>query len=852
LGIFDTIKKLFTTQNEIDIKSKSELRISNHLSHATISVKANAYFSSIKNNRFTSKITVDLKSESQSSWNAFFSVSKTNPKFIGFEQRSRKKFKHLYHDHNLLVVQSASVVEYVTKEEIRQIHLKETPFEKMSFINANPNGVILHNKENVAIINKRTNQATLFEFEWQPFTFAMGNDFWLVGTRETYNGPGELYCFDFAGNVKWAILFKESFSSMFGDLTFMPYILEVSTDSSDIFVASMDRLYRLDINGNLLARVAVSDVKEKELKQKEKEFQSKLSVQPKTKQERINLYAEQMAAQFSLSLERMTINSPFAGFAHDPETDMLFLLEEKGRVSAWDHQGNLIWINSFKNEGRYISWTDCKLVVSFSKGETFWIDRDGKFIYGVKLPKQATTINLIPNQNKYLVVCEDNRLYELEKDNGELIMGSEGHPGMELFRLSHRNIFFDGTKNGQGYFWLAPPEHEWTHFKPTMISEEGVINTIDNEVAPEITATKKFTKSWAIKSKKDWFGSRVIDFINKRIYLVEQADKISIEKRMNLSEKERQKEYLKHYLVCYDFDSKEIWRKQMLSSMWSLFLSPDGEFIFTSEPLEAEITYLPGNLLILSKEGTVVNKIKVPAHGFQLEFNSKEQGIIRFITEKGTKPLKGTLEITDNRMWNITIDQEFAPEAPFGTGLHYSKLKHYKLTRTDKKIYLLEGISKQLELKLPAAIYEAIEAEGNYLLLRIGTRTVQYLNTNLEKIFEIKEQENIMSIATGLNSFLVLTKNEAKGYSYQGKLIWKYSSLPKTHETKAFWITSEKSYIWITENNLEASVAKILEDGIVKKSQLINKKLYHRPIIVSKEEECFVIQSNEGIEAYKI
>lgn len=48
---------------------------------------------------------------------------------------------------------------------------------------------------------------------------------------------------------------------------------------------------------------------------------------------------------------------------------------------------------------------------------------------------------MIPNQEKYLVVCEDNRLYELHKDTGNLIKGSEGHPGMKLFILSGQNVF---------------------------------------------------------------------------------------------------------------------------------------------------------------------------------------------------------------------------------------------------------------------------------------------------------------------------------------------------------------------------------------------------------------------------
>ena len=68
------------------------------------------------------------------------------------------------------------------------------------------------------------------------------------------------------------IAFKETLSTMFGELSFMPYLLEVSADSTDIFVSSMDRLYRLDNNGNLKARIAISELKEKNYNKNKKNF----------------------------------------------------------------------------------------------------------------------------------------------------------------------------------------------------------------------------------------------------------------------------------------------------------------------------------------------------------------------------------------------------------------------------------------------------------------------------------------------------------------------------------------------------------------------------------------------------
>ncbi|MGR5952433.1 hypothetical protein ACT7DP_06465 [Bacillus paranthracis] len=60
------------------------------------------------------------------------------------------------------------------------------------------------------------------------------------------------------------------------------------------------------------------------------------------------MFAKQLAAQFSMGFERMSFNSPFAGFAHDHKTDMVFILEEKGRVLPGIVVGGSKWINAFK------------------------------------------------------------------------------------------------------------------------------------------------------------------------------------------------------------------------------------------------------------------------------------------------------------------------------------------------------------------------------------------------------------------------------------------------------------------------------------------------------------------------
>lgn len=849
MGLFQTIKKaLFPTMQSEDKRDAGSKSPKTH-NKITLTKKSSEYLHVVKSLNFKKQVSLKLKTHSATSWNTFFSVDKDNPTLLGFDKRSRKKFKHLFHDENILIAEAAGVVELVTKEEIKQIYLRDTLIEKMTHMETNHKASIFAKNDQLALVNHKTNQAMLFEFAWKPFRFALGNDFWLVGIRKEYEGPGELYCFDYEGELKWAIGFREKMNSVFGESLFLPYHLHVSTDSTDIFVASMDKLYRLDDQGNLKARISIDELKESEMQKKQEEFQRGLSKQPMNEKEAIQMEAERLAYGFSMGFERMTLSSPFAGFAHDPLTDTMFFLEDQGRVTAWDEAGTMIWMNTFKNEGRYIAWIDNNLVISFKTGETFWMTRDGEFNYGAKLPKQAATIALIPNQEKFLVVCEDNRLYELHKNTGELVTGSEGHPGMTLFKVSERNIFFDGGKTTQGYFWMAPELHEWKHFEAKTIATHGEESDVEVAVATEIDAIKDFSKRWKVESEAGWFGSRVIEFQHKRIYAVVKAERVPIEQLSSMTRRQREKDETKHYLVCMDFKSNVLWKKLIYSSMWSLFVSPDGEYVFTSVPSGTEITYLPGYLLVLTKDGEDAGKLKVPAHGFQMSFTSNETATIRLASEKGEKPVKGLLRLKPNKKWEFIQVEGEALEAEFGAGLYVVETDTYTLTRTDKKKYMLQTKDKELELKLSAAIYEAYETNEK-LVFRTGTRFIAFYNKQLEKEMEIKETDAITSVILGGSGFVVVTKKEVKGYDIEGKVIWRYSPLPKTYESIVEWVPSKELYVWVVSNNQESIVATITEDGKVIHSQSFDKSQHHRVPIVSREQECFVIQSNAWIQAY--
>jgi len=399
------------------------------------SSRENSYYQSVKKPLFNQAIKVKLASERENTWNNFFSSTKTNEKLEGFDRRTGQKVRLHYYGSDMFVAERSNCIEIVSKANLKRIFLKDTPFSEMSVQEANARGAILEDKERIGFINFNSLEGAIYKFQWQPFSKALADGYWLIGTRETYNGPGELYCFSFTGEYQWGIRFTEKMDTMFGRIEVTPYHLRVSNDSTDILVSSMDRLYRINPDGSLAMRVAISELKEAELQEKERKQGAKYSSKPKTDQEAIEKVANEMAQSFISGFTRLTFNSPFTGFAHDPGTDMVFILENEGRLTGWDKKGILIWSLTFKESGRYLKWLDEKLVICLESGQTFWLNHKGEFAYAAKLPKQASAVLPIPDQEKYLVVCQDNRLYELDKTSGELVAGMEGHPGMQLFQI---------------------------------------------------------------------------------------------------------------------------------------------------------------------------------------------------------------------------------------------------------------------------------------------------------------------------------------------------------------------------------------------------------------------------------
>ena len=846
MGMFKGIKKLFNATSSS--KEQGSHKRGLKRSEGAINKK---YIKELNKSRYKLKQTLQLNIEKGNTWDSFFSQEKENPKFIGFTHRSRRKFRYLYHHKYFIITEAAKAFEIICTEETREITYKGTPIDKFRANHANEQAIILNKKSEVAIINVNTGETLIYEFEWQPFTIAMGNDFWLVGTRETYDGPGELICFDYSGEQKWAITFKEKFSTMFGEITFTPYLLEVSSDSQNIFVSSMDCLYRLDTNGELKTRIATSELKKGDLKEKYRDLHKSLSRTPKTEDEAVQLMAEKMAAQISLSSDTIDINSSFAAFTHDPKTDVLYLLESEGRLSSWSPNGSLKWINTFKEKGRFLDFVDDKVIVSLETGETFWIDHEGVFQYGAKFPMGVSSISLIPNKDAYLLVCNDHRLYELYKGSGKFIKGSEGHPGMRLFQIKDQNVFFDGGESTQGYFWLAPPGEDWKHFEAKTFLEVDEQN-IESGIAPEITPTEAFEMSSVLKSNSGYFGNRIIDLEREVIYVVEKPPQTDIRVHIEMTPAQQRKDLLRSFLICYDLNGNIVWEKQLYSDMWSLYASPDKSTIFTSVPSKDQVTYEPGHIHIFSNEGNILKKIKVDAHGFDLNFISDDTAIIKFPTED-RKFKRGIFKLSENGEWELTIPEHDVESAlfPFGRGLHFFESKYFKLERIDKKKYNLISSQNQLELNPKAAVYQAVETPEGQLAFRTGTRSISFYNQKLKKATELKESKAIQTFAVGNNSTAIMTKEEIRCYDEEGTLKWRYSSLPKSNGILA-WYPNRKLYLWILSNSNEKIVAAINENGHVVKSQLFKTAGYHRDILIYPNQDKFIAQTNSQIEIYRL
>ncbi|WP_214832490.1 ornithine cyclodeaminase [Exiguobacterium sp. s152] len=847
MNFFKSIKNLFVGVNEVSTLKKVKVRM----------ITENECYKNISEHLFNKECSLDLKVESDKNWSHLFSIDKDNPNLIGFNKRSNKKYRLLFKTEKNFITYAASTIEIVNENEIKRIFYKDTLLEKMSIVDANDRNLILRDKNRIAHINLETAQASVYSFIWQPFSCVVGDDYWLVGTRQTYEGPGELYMFSVDGSLKWAINFCEPpIQTMFQSIEVTAYNLKVSSDYNEFFVSCMDRLYRITRDGELKTRIAISELKEDELRRKQEETQKSLFFQPKDKDEARRRIASEFAESFISNMKRMTFSSPFTDFAHDPLTNMIFILESEGRVTGWDSSGELVWTYTFKENGKFISWLDEYLILSFETGNTLWLNRQGDCEYSAKLPKEVWTISNVPNLSKYLIVSKDNRLYEMDKLSGELIVGTAGHPGMELFTISKHLIFFDGEYNKSGYFWLSPINHEWAILKRIEVNDNEDSRVL-NSIAPEIKETIPFKKIWSLnrENQNETFGKRIVDFKNKRIFVSERPDFDVREVYENVkSEKERQKIFTAQDLVCYDFQQNKLWSKRFYNYLFSVFLSPDSEQLFVGVPLKDNVTYEPGYIVLVNKDGEKNGEIKAPANGFYIDFKSHNEAIITFSTERDNNSKIYRFYKAKSGEWKL--GEQFDKNQlknDLGPGINDIDINNYSLRRIDKKKYICRYGNRELELKLTAAIYEAFTIDQENLLIRIGNKTLVKYDSNLNKKWIVKTGNTVIKTVIGSKTLIVVSKQDVTSYCLDnGQTNWRISAPPKTVLNDVFWLETLKKFIWLSGNKQEFYVTSLDEQGSILNSQLFSNLLLYNQTRFDEEQNIFIIQKSNLIEAYSI
>jgi len=801
-----------------------------------------------------------LKIDDRLDWKDLFVSGKATDKLPGFDLRSRQKFTVHHYDSGCIVIEASKILYIINPEGGKKIPFLEGMPEAMYIFKAESKGAILRSGNPVkpgnliGYLNFETGIVDVFNFLWQPFRTAIGKKFWIVGTRETPEGPGEIYCFSPNCDYLWGLRIKEEFQTGFGLVHAIAYHLRISKNT-DILVASMDRLYRFSADGTLMARIAISDLREADIIKMEKEKYNDLPRDTKT----------EMAKQWGVGMIRAySLHSPLAGFAHDPLKDYLFILEPTvGRITAWDYEGNLLWVRSFLHEdeycinyGRYITWLDEFVFISFSSGQSFWIDREGKTCLSVKLSKGAEAIFHIPGQEKYLIVCEDRRRYEVDKHTGEVIQGPEGSRGMRLFVFQERMIFYDG------YLWTTSPRCTWQTYHPNYVNHAISTKELPHDkLAPQVKTNKPFKKVWTYKDPENHpIHNYAFDRKNKRLYIGRRKTVLSEEEKLKEEAAFRRNEISTRWneVACYNFSLSQLFIVPIFSELTSLNVSPDGASIFVGL-WDHGLAYEPAKLVILDANGNETTTLKTIANPTYFYFKNSDYGIFKVFDGSPYE-----IRRLGRGKWEIQEfpKSDYLHQRKFGTGLHKMSLGFYNLNRTGKKSYQISCKDIILDLKFNAAIYEAIEIpnSGN-LLIRIGKKTLRAISPKVEALWEIKTKGNIISVIKGNCGFLVLIKEEILFITYEGKTYWKLGCPSNSYVNRATWMRTHNAFLWETGNQDYYQITLISPDGQIIKSELFEllfkwksvfDNLVYSGLNITEDENNFVLPFDYRIECYEI
>jgi len=850
MGLIDWLKK--PGDKVADISTKLEKAI---LYPSTPSDQshpgAKDFISFTKSPLFKISGSFQLQIDEYAGWDDFFITGKQTEKLPGFDLRSRRKYKLYYHGFNNFIVEANKTIFIIRPTKSNKISLEHSALESMHILDLDEKCAILSSENSLARLDLNSGLATLYQFSWHPFRIAIGKEFWLVSTRETTEGPGELYSFSLKGECLWGIRFSEKFETAFGTIKATAYHLLITRDNKQIIVSTMDRVYRLNHDGTLISRIALADLREAEIKMEEAKRRANLPKNPKTKEELIQVRTHEMSEQLIGGMIRATsLNTPLAGFILDPIMNNIFILEDKGRLTSWNSQGNLLWAHSFNEAGNYIGLLDDSLVVSLKTGDIFWLNQRGETLFSAKLPKQAKAVFVIPEQDKYLIACEDGRRYELDRQTGELIQGPEGDRDMELFMFLDRIIFYDN------YLWATSPAFSWQTYQPRKTDHAALAEGLSpDNFAPQVKICKGFQKTSTLSNLNEYtFQYYAIDKKNRRICIGRRKAELSKKEKEMQDKLSKNNSFSKwNEVLCYGFSSNLLWSTSFLSEITSIAISPEGDAVFVGLWGDG-LAYDPGKLIILDANGKEKLALSTVANPTTFNFKNPSQGKMHVF--QGSSYL---VQRTNTGNWKIVQDPKSCDSetsVDYGAGLDEATLGNYRIIRVGKKSYQISYNEMQHDLKTSAAIYEAVSIpNSDNLLLRIGNKTVRGISPRIDTLWEIKVKGNIKSITTGDNGFLILAKEEIVFCNLDGTAKWKLGCPPNSEYNIAVWLEMHKSFLWGAGDRNYFQICIILSDGQIKKSQLF-KEVSIDPCFPSidllEDETLFVLRTAGSIVSYEI
>jgi len=792
-----------------------------------------------------------LKMVDIDNWESIFTTDKKIDKYPNFSLRSREKINLCFHSNfNFFVFEKSNVLHIVHSQGIKTISIGENLPFPMFISKTGDKGALLRADSHIGYLDFQTGVVSLFRFNWQPFTSTIGNQYWLVGTRETYEGPGELYCFNPQGNYQWGIRFKEEFQTIFGPIKATAYYLSMSEDQEDILVSTMDRIYRFLPNGKLVTRIVLAELREQEIKRNELGQLESQMKNISSKDDLVKAVAADVAYQVIGGMMRAaTLNDPLAGYAYDVQKKCFYILEDSGRITAWNAQGQMLWMHSLNESSDFIAWLDRLLLVSTKNGSVSWLDEDGKLLRSVSFPDGIESFFSTFKKDRYLVVCKNNRLYEFNNQTGEIIQGFEGNNRMKLFLFLNKLFFYDGK-----YLWGAPTKEDWKTVSPTYIDQAKPIAELSSGITtPQAKPVNPFKPVWIYKDQdNNPISHFAFDPKNKRLYIGRRKTSLSVEEKHQeeIALQKNDSFSIWNKVACYDFSLRLLWSRSFFSEITMLELSPRGDIVFVGL-WEHGLAYDPGRIIIMDDLGEVISNVKTPANPVYIHFQNPNLALLEVYDGPECK-----LITSNRRNWKLkkcSIIDKPEDGVDFGAGLNEATIGSYVFKRTGKKVYKVFHGSNEVDLKLSAAIYELVEyLDSENILLLIGKKTIRSLSTQLEILWETKVKVNIEKIVAGFNGFLILSREEILFIDLNGQMKWSLGCPFNSYKNNAQWIKRLGLFLWEAGNNNEFQLSLITPEGQVVRCQSFKNVSTRRGIEITEDEKYIILPLCYSIECFEL